>query len=345
LYSTFCFISSNTLGDRTLTEYHSTGSLLDSDSNVVPGKLFALLGGLAGRLSRHLNDVMEPFFKTIFDGISWLFTKIWDGLNWVFEQIGKFFEWLFSTGHKNISEVLNAPDSAYQSRLINAEELDNGLLGEGKRLYASSIDVFLSIPNGESDFSRIFPDKEPTNLALNEIEFVSNGIEELTSIYGDTVQRTLEGESLSDFIKYITESESKYLAIVGHNQSGEFAFLDPPPISISKMAALCANLNKKCIFLSCSSVDYIKPGSENIGVNRKISYLEAKHILEHISKYLSNNKETSTIDLARGIKLIVDRTIFIENIKPTVKFLVVTSTGGSMLAGVSIVFEDSEVSQ
>ncbi|GLS91051.1 hypothetical protein GCM10007916_21190 [Psychromonas marina] len=287
-----------------------------------------------GDLIIGIFDVLTTVLKAIFDGLSWIFDQV---LN-LFDVVVKFFFGLVSE-KSAVRSVLDAPDGTYSHSFVNNENLSDELANEISSKLRPSFGVFASIPTGADDYHKIFPNTTPSPGAINEIKKVRMQINNLQSLYGDGVESTVSGRSALDFANYLSSAKSDYVTIIGHNDDGDFAFLTPPSIGLTKMAAMCVTANKKCIFLSCESSSYIGDNiTDTISINPSISYDDAFKVVDAVIK---SSSYSSSFSLAE-IETVVQKTLTIAKYKPVVQFVVVSSSSISGLAGIVILIEDEK---
>jgi hypothetical protein len=145
--------------------------------------------------------------------------------------------------------------------------------------------VVYQLPFSEADYKTVFGKEAVSVTEKTEIEsakrfFIRSGLSENKSI-----------KNSETFNKYLKESTSQNIIVVGHNESGHFSFLDGTPSEIWSLSEDCARARKNCIFISCRSKDYVAAGS--LGVKRDLTFEEGIYIAEKIHDWL--NDQTSQI--------------------------------------------------
>jgi len=301
-------------------------------------------------LFRYLPEIIESLFRFIgdliigiFDALTSVLKAIFDGLSWMFDQalnlfdvVVKFFIGLLSE-KSAVKLVLDAPEGTYSHSFVNNENLNGELTNEINTKLRTSFGFFVSMPTGAHDYHKIFPNTTPSTGAINEVKKARTQINNLHSIYGDNVESTVSGLSASDFANYLSSTKSDYVAIIGHNDDGNFAFLTPPTINLSKMAAMCVAADKKCIFLSCESSSYISNDmADTISINPSISYADALKVVDAVMKLSSNSSKLSLSE----IETVVQKTVTFAKYKPVVQYVSVSSSAVAGLAGIVILLED-----
>ncbi len=144
------------------------------------------------------------------------------------------------------------------------------------------ISTLAVVPTNENEFKMIFG-LEPTKSRLKEMSKAKNKLNELdmpTKFTNNNWQR-------EDFEKYLQDNESPFVAILGHNEDGIFRLSDSSEIGLTDMGIICEQNNKNCIFVSCSSSDWVK-NPQQLSIEPSISYEEAVLIVKKLQSHLSS---------------------------------------------------------
>lgn len=158
----------------------------------------------------------------------------------------------------------------------------------------STASVLYQLPFSEADYKKVFNKEVMSVTEKAEIEsakrfFVRSSLVENKSV-----------RSPEAFNKYLNESPSQNIIVVGHNENGHFSFLDGTSSKISTLSEDCAQARKTCIFISCRSKDYVAAGS--IGVKRELTLEEGIYIAEKIHDWLKGHTAQITdIELTKFI--------------------------------------------
>jgi hypothetical protein len=276
-----------------------------------------------------------------------LFKGIWDGLGWIFEQLDRFIEYiahfiaiLFSSSDDTIKKIINAPDSDFSIlRKSSTNELEKNLQKQAQLENDTKLELFVSIPTGEANYSNIFLNEAPSLAALEEIQQVRQKFSKFSEDFHGIITRSTEGSSVKDFEAVLTNSRSKYIAVVGHNDEKGFRFLHGDPISLGKLGAICVELEKTCIFLSCKSAESVNESNNSIGLKYDLSYKDAVEILYKLSSAFSHLNHISTDELQVKLKELVRTTELSVKIKPKIRILVIVTPTGYGLAGIIVGLE------
>jgi 6-phosphogluconolactonase len=99
--------------------------------------------------------------------------------------------------------------------------------------------------------------------------------------------------SATTFDQKLKETRGFYVAMVGHNEAGQFRFLDGSSKPLLELARSCESLGRMCIFLSCRSEQYLRSESSAIGVAQDLTFVQAITILRDIEAIAQGSAQAS----------------------------------------------------
>jgi hypothetical protein len=155
---------------------------------------------------------------------------------------------------------------------------------ELKKLRAPKARYLLHLPTNTEEFVTIFKRetslKDTSDVSSAARRIASLGLSKDTSKWSTVARDGIIGDIGEDI-----------LVFVGHNEKGEFRFLNGYSTGISELANACRGAGKVCIFLSCNSLAYAPDGS-SVGVPSALSFAESLKILEAIDSQLRARRAT-----------------------------------------------------
>lgn len=304
---------------------------------MIRGGIFRAIGELFVGLFHFIGDI----FSAIFGFIGDVFRAIGDGIGWIVERVAKLFDLigeLFSSGKQanpEVQAILDSKDSDFALKGLPPSDLEAAMQAAMRINKTAKMDVFMSIPRDESEFTKIFTNEIPSDAALEEIKSVRLEVSKIALENESAVTKSVEGNSIEEFSQTLSNSESNYVAVVGHNENGAFKFPNGDSLSLAKLSAICSALKKSCIFLSCSSKKGVR-GNQNIGLNFDLSYRDAEKILGKLSAGLARENDMTFEEIAN----LVARAELSVKLKPKVQALIVTTASGAALNGLIVGMED-----
>ena len=293
--------------------------------------LFRFIGDIITTIFRFIADVLGA----IVDGIRWILDSIADGFKWILDSIADGFKWilrLFDNSIDNVEKILNSVDTGLHT--LEFDSLTETQKAFSNEPVATNMSVFVSLPKTKNDLTEVITNAEAFELASTEISNTIEILDKLHSANKIIVTDLNKESSTKSFIDILSQSNSSYVTIIGHNNRGSFRMFGSGEnsISIEKMSKLCVNFSKRCIFLSCNSADFINNNDMSAGMMWELSYLQAANIVETISKEFGD-KNTMFLSEISGLLLRQEISI---HIKPKVKFVITSGTGTGMgFAGIS----------
>lgn len=163
--------------------------------------------------------------------------------------------------------------------------------------------ILLSAPEDSTQFRNIFSE-EPSAAQMHGVE------DSISAIY-EAAPSTVRLQTVRDLWLSLRDSERKFVFIVAHNFAGGLMLPDGSTASIRDLSVLCARFEKRCIFLSCNSIDYIPPSELGIretstGITGEVSYLDIALVLRAINDGLMNIDEASYQTIDQFIRYNID---------------------------------------
>jgi hypothetical protein len=151
--------------------------------------------------------------------------------------------------------------------------------------------VVYQIPLSEADYKAVFKTASISTTERSEIEAAGR-------LLTATTRDVASVNSEDTFAKFLKNTTSKNVIVVGHNEDGSFAFLDGSRTRLWNLSQLCAEAAKSCVFISCRSNDYVAAGSQ--GVRRDLTLAEGIYIADKIHGWLlTRTGQITDIDLAK----------------------------------------------
>lgn len=147
--------------------------------------------------------------------------------------------------------------------------------------------VLVSAPKTRDDFEAIFERSASTA----RWQSVQKDLERLSSIIAGQEQESGRDPilgSVDELVRQIEEAKTPFVTIVGHNETGRLRFANGSTASLTDLANICEEQNKRCIFLSCESSSYLtnsKYSSGQYAINSTITYGDAAQFIEAIDKH------------------------------------------------------------
>ena len=210
-----------------------------------------------------------------------------------------------------------------ESNIVNSEFIN--------RKEVNNISLLAVAPTTESDFKDIFG-LLPTKKRLSVMSKVKSNLDDLKM----PKKYTNKKWNKTTFGKYIKENDSPFIAILGHNENGMFKFSGNSEMKLNDMAKICNQHNKNCIFISCSSNDWIKEHNQ-LSIKPVINYNEAIYIINKLSsQVVSLHRNTSIKELSKELELIVAK----SKINTKVKYIVDKSCKGSLAIALIVGLEE-----
>ncbi|RWA68843.1 hypothetical protein [Mesorhizobium sp.] len=151
----------------------------------------------------------------------------------------------------------------------------------------ASNSTFAVFPTSDAEFAKIF---ETSASKGNSVQLASE-LELLQSVSNITFAKPTDG--FQEFQKFLDNSSTAYVTVIGHNNDGNFRFLRGGDIHLTAMAEACNAAQKRCIFLSCRSELFGVGGNEgeNVGIRSDITFGDAALIADALNRQLFNDSE------------------------------------------------------
>jgi hypothetical protein len=151
------------------------------------------------------------------------------------------------------------------------------------------------------------------------------------------------------FVRFLNETSSRFITIIGHNANGIFYFADGSNLNLSEMVTLARDSRKRLIILSCNSKVYVSDEDAD-GLRSVVSYDEALHIARDLERYFETHARSghplSYADVAANIPALIRASNRDARIKYRVAFISkkVAGTAGvaGLLVATRIVLEQGE---
>ncbi|MGV6830358.1 MAG: hypothetical protein ACWA5P_02190 [bacterium] len=207
----------------------------------------------------------------------------------------------FSFNKKDYSDLIDTTSDISKMPADQLTEDELIYLAEKKTF---EVEHFVVIPDSASTYQKIFS-SNPDTRELNKIQSIRKDLEKSDNIL--IAQEDSGGIQIAEFIE---NSESNYITFTGHNESGLLKLPSGESIELNKVAELCVEFAKRCVFLSCKSNDYISSTS-NSGVNSELSFSDANSMIVAINKKSerSKNNEISYNDFSNYVSTELDKTL------------------------------------
>lgn len=240
-----------------------------------------------------------------------------------------------SSQNKAIETVELAAVHDNRVKLYDYDALPDNLKADADKTVEYNLSHLAIIPENSAAYKGIFG-KVPTAKELNAT------LSDLSKIKKkDNIKFAGSDVSRASIEKMIRESEKNFISIIGHNDSGILRLPHKPDVSIYELSEVCAQVAKKCIFISCESDLYVNPSSGNIGIKSVIRYDDAIEIVEHLNIELTRLSATniSPHQMVSIISAISQKSISKNRFRLRAKFIVVRTTIGLTIAGISVELE------
>jgi hypothetical protein len=156
-----------------------------------------------------------------------------------------------------------------------------------------SVSVLFALPQSDTEYQLIFPDKPLNSTRRQEIASTKNFVAENFPELKESVRVT--GES---FDKWLANAPGHFVLLVGHNNNGAFVFPDGSHRTIEGISEECATRQKRPIFISCQARKRLPPGSPAAyATNRDITIAEGAE-LAYLAVNVLKAQEDRPISLA-----------------------------------------------
>jgi hypothetical protein len=143
-----------------------------------------------------------------------------------------------------------------------------------------SVSLFEVLPSNNKEFRLVYR-RNPTAVESRSIKGSADKYE--TLVKSKRFNSTQKGLSKESFRNHLKETDAETVFTVGHNQSGEFYFLNGEGLTLNEMGALCKEQKKRCIFLSCEAKKY---SPDALGANTLLTHDEGNNIVAETVDFL-----------------------------------------------------------
>lgn len=151
------------------------------------------------------------------------------------------------------------------------------------------------LPATTDEFSRVFSTAKVTATDRQQMADAAAYLKSLG------MGRGLTEITAKTFDEFLQKTDATWVAIIGHNEGGEFRFLDGSTEHIALLERSCSLRGKLCIFISCNSRDYIETDSR-LGMSRELTLKEGLYVAHRLNSIIgASTSQLSIVDVANQV--------------------------------------------
>jgi prepilin-type processing-associated H-X9-DG protein len=149
--------------------------------------------------------------------------------------------------------------------------------------------IMSQVPMSQGDFRAVFYLER--NLSAGELAEIES-LQRFSTARGIDVVPTVK--SNGGFASYLEKEGAANVIVVGHNDKGNFVFLDGSRTHLWSLTEECEKARKNCIFVSCRSSSVLERGV--VGVKRDLTLEEGIYIADRLQAWLKEQKGSVTVE-------------------------------------------------
>jgi hypothetical protein len=120
------------------------------------------------------------------------------------------------------------------------------------------------------------------------LEDVREGRHGLQIVNLPDARRDVTAENFDEKVKAV---QGAFIILIGHNDNGNFVFVNGSKRDISDLANTCGASGKLCIFIACRSQESILAGAA-LGLRHEVTFAEGTEIAKTVMAVLTRNAAT-----------------------------------------------------
>jgi hypothetical protein len=226
------------------------------------------------------------------------------------------------------------------TEIISRDQLNSGDQSQLQNPAAASVSYFAVIPSNDNDFDGVFghpparDEKKQTVAALRSFKNI---------VKSDNLKLVSANDNHEVFSSFLASQNSEYIAIIGHNEGGDFRLPNREKIAISEMAQECYHAAKKCIFLSCTSNQWITSGQGNIGLDRMLTFPDAVALVASVKQRISSSspQTLSYLQFVDVLQTNLNTQLQQRQVRIHVQYMVVRTGKIALVVGAIITIEQN----
>ena len=173
-----------------------------------------------------------------------------------------------------------------------------GFLSEARRKYPNTVSLLFHLPLDTADYQAVFGTRKSISpIVTKELREAQDGLGRLG--IGDP-RRDVTSENFDTEVKSVPGA---FVILVGHNENGEFVFVNGSRRGLADLANGCRAAQRFCIFVSCRSQEFLS-ASGAIGLKHEVSFNEGIYIARQLTAAIDSEatKELSATNVASKLR-------------------------------------------
>ena len=237
---------------------------------------------------------------------------------------------------KSIQREAALSQSAREAAVTSESAASRSVSASAKK----EVSTYVSMPRSQGSYWKVFREDltKKTHAELQKVQ---------ARLQASALRVHLAGEGnggLQEFRRFVANSQSDTIVVIGHNRSGQFFFPDGGKAPLRELVQTARIHNKHVVLLSCNSYEYLASkgsiGSWS-GVKSEISFLEASRIAERLQARLAGIRSSRPVN-SSSIQDVVHSLARQERLRSTVEESAKGFAFATILVGAPSLLDDED---